>query len=184
MKKFVVQLAFSVFFVTMLVACLVPFPISSSCTNIRASHVQQINDFWESEIKNIHQENATLLGLKWKAISPLLSLEKKLCIYDIKSQTYFFIKRIGGKNHADVVPYSSDDEETISTLYNNEKCCHPVFVKLGETSFLPASFSSLRRGYQNHFCLHFLGSKTDGTSLPSRPHQNAVKQAQKSRLPQ
>ena len=183
MKKNIIIISFVSFFLIMAVSCLLPYPIMSNYANISTFQIEKINDFWENELKNECQNKSTLIKLSWKDLSPLLPVGEKLCIYDIENENYFNVKRIGGRNHADVVPLNDEDEKIITSFGQNKKC-YPVFVKLNSQAFAPASFSSYRHGYQSHFCLHFLGSKTDGTNLPSKMHQSAIKKAQNSPIPQ
>jgi hypothetical protein len=140
--------------------------------------MSQINNYFESEITNNSTEKQTILNLNWfKDIDSLLCCNKKYEVIDLNTKTIFNIVRIGGKNHADVIVYNQNDE-----IYKQEWRCHPVLVKLNENAYLPAAFISYKHGYNSHYCLHFNGSKTDGTNTADEDAQKCVKYAQKHGL--
>ena len=50
----------------------------------------------------------------------------------------------------------------------------PALAKINEQTFLPASIYSYQHGYQNHYCMHFKNSKTDGTKKEDAFHQKNI----------
>lgn len=183
MKRNIITHIFFSILIALLVASLIPYPFLGKQSNVSTKHVEEINSFWESEVSNLSCDETKLLLLKWQDVDNLLDNSQIYTIFDIETKSTFEIKRVGGKNHADVCPATTLDEQTITFLYENTDKCHPVFVKLNEKAYLPASFCSYSHGYNNHFCLHFEESKTDGTCMISRKHQKCVKEAKRSSLP-
>jgi len=175
-------ISISLFVLTMVAICaLFPYPIFSKHTNVNSKQMSAINNYFETEITNEKEESPKLLNLNWQnQIDYLIDFETPYEVIDTKSQDKFFIIRIGGKNHADVVAYTTDDEMTIKKLYKQNWTCHPVLVKLNEKAYLPAAFYAYSHGYESHYCLHFKGSKTSGTRVTDDIAQYCVKKAKKS----
>ncbi len=183
MKRNITTYIFLSVFVALMISAIIPYPLFSGNTNISSKHTESVNSFWESEEQNLSSNSSKIINLSWSNIDSLLDKSQTYTIFDVLTQTSFEIMRIGGKNHADVLPKNEIDKEIVLLLYENKHQCHPVLLKLNDRAFLPASFCSYPHGYQNHYCLHFVGSKTDGTNMTSQPHQKCVKQAQKATLP-
>ena len=184
MKNFKI-LSFYIFALSVLFfSCLMPYPFFSNTSNISQSHISEINSYWESETSNLYKSKNKMLSLKWSDVDPLLELGKAYQIYDVKTKETYFLKRVGGINHADTVPLSQEDLLTIKKLYKSNDLYNPVLLKINDQTYVPASFNAWQHGYQNHFCLHFLASKTDGTKSVDKNHQKAISIAQKSKLPE
>ena len=168
----------------LLFSCVFPFSQISSSSKIAPNHLSEINSYWESERTNLYSQNTKILCLKWNDIDFLLETGKSYQIFDIKTKEYFYLKRVGGKNHADMIASSQEDLLTIKKLYGFNAPYNPVLVKINDQSFLPASFNAWQHGYNSHFCLHFYSSKTDGTKMIDQKHQKAISIAQKAKLPE
>lgn len=178
-------MSFYIFILSVLFfSCLSPYPLFSSRTNIKEMHISEINSYWESETSNLYSNRNKILSLKWNDIDPLLELGKIYHIYDIQTKESFNLTRIGGVNHADMIPVSQEDLLTIKKLYSSHDLYNPVLLKINDQTYVPASFNARQHGYQNHFCLHFKNSKTDGTKMIDKKHQKAIFVAQKAKLPE
>ena len=165
----VVMILIFIFFCT-----LMPYPILSNTTNLNKSQNFQINTINETELKNISETKFNVLDESWnKCIDFVLSYYTPYEIIDLNSEQSFFLTRIGGKNHADMIATTKEDEFFISNHYNGKQYA-PVAVKLNEQTYIPACFCPYAHGYQNHYCLHFKNSKTDGTQKKDNIYQNVV----------
>lgn len=154
---------------------LMPYPVMSDTTNLNKSQLFQINTTNETELKNISDSKFNVLNESWnKSIDYILSYYTPYEIFDLDSEQSFFLTRIGGENHADMIATTKEDEFFISNHYK-EKHYVPVAVKLNEQTYIPACFCPYAHGYQNHYCLHFKNSKTDGTQKKDNIYQNVVK---------
>lgn len=185
MKKVFVILAF--FLTASIFAALFPYPIFSKYTNISKNEAFLINNFHETEIKRTGSGSLQILNLKFEEISALLPINSIFEVFDIKTGQSFFAERIGGNSHFDIEPIDDANFKIviqIATQNNSEKnfwtwTRQPVLVKLNDASFLPASIAYYPHGYvsrstNGHFCLHFLGSKTDGANKVDDFHQKCV----------
>ena len=182
MKKKIVFNSLIMLFVFIISGCLFPTPIFSKYANITSSHIMQVNDYNETEMKNNHTEHAVILKLKWNIIDNLICNNTPYEVCDATTKNTFSIKRVGGTNHADVVHATEYDLEIINELFS-QSSYNPVLIKINEKSFVPASLNTYRHGYDNHMCLHFEGSTTDGTKLSDIRHQKAISIAKRATLP-
>lgn len=172
MKKLLLVVVFIL--ATMIVTALVPYPFLSQTVGMTNTQATKINDFHESEVKAVILSQPKLLDLSFNDINSLLSSgsdEKYELINLENNQTYSF-ERIGGTGHCDIV-FENAYPETLDW----SKVA--VLVKLSDNAYVPASLCEYKHGYENHFCLHFLGSKTHGTNKIDPTHQKIVKKAAK-----
>ena len=169
-------------FMTLFVAVILPYPIFSKYTNLSATQMSQIQDYFETEITNDKEEKITMLALPWKIIDSLLASDYPYEIVDLNSGQTFNIVRIGGKNHADILPLNKTDQEVISSVQTENKKFIPALVRITPNTYLPAAFCPYAHGYKNHYCLHFIGSKTTGTNMENQNAQSCVNYARKHGL--
>ncbi|MGN1201356.1 MAG: hypothetical protein ACI4R8_03780 [Candidatus Caccovivens sp.] len=146
-----------------------PYPIFSNHTNISAKEATEINNYHEIEIQSETDSSIKILSLTWEDI--LHILPQTFEIVDLESEEILQATTLGGRNHADI--------KLNQSIYKPSWERHPVLVKLTESAYLPASLSAYPHGYDSHFCLHFIGSKTHGTQKVDSTHQNCIKKAQK-----
>ncbi len=165
-------------------AMIFPYPVLSRYTNSTENQISKANRFHETEFHQSKDKNNSLLSISWdEGIDILLETNHTYEVYDFGTKQYFFIKRIGGKNHADIIPSSETDFKFICENLNN-KTSVPVVLIYNSNTLIPASFSGYMHGfsapdsdYFGHYCLHFKGSKTDETNNVDLLHQKAIKNA-------
>lgn len=97
------------------------------------------------------------------------------------------IAQISSSNTTDtpnIAQFSKDAKETPKQIWSWKKI--PVLLKLNDFSFIPASlalyphgFSTNSTSFNGHLCLHFFGSRTDGTNRVDDTHQKNIKIARK-----
>ena len=173
-KQFVLYI-FIFFISACILSAIFPYPIFSKYTNITENEAIKISNFKETELENIFSIKPKILEIEFCEINYILP--EKFELIDISTEEILITTRIGGKNHADI----SFDKRNLETLHNI--CVNwswetrPVLIKLNETAYLPASITCYPHGYNNHFCLHFKDSKTDGTQKISEKHQQTIAEA-------
>lgn len=164
-------------------SAILPYPILSNHTNITESDAYQINNLRESEISRETAESAKVLTLDFSDIDALLPIGTEFELCDLESEQIFTFVRTGGKNHADIEPATTVEYENLRQTFDFSWERRPAIVKLNENAFLPCSLAAYPHGYNKtdtclgHFCLHFFGSKTDGTNEEDFYHQKCVKKA-------
>jgi hypothetical protein len=184
MKKSICLYLFSFLIAFCLVSTLLPYPILSRYTNSTNSQMSISNQFHETEISQIEESETEILDISWdKGICSLIEEDVALQLYDFSSEQTFSLTRIGGKNHADVVPTTQDDYVFITTLLPQDECV-PVAVLYNSSTIIPASLSTYMHGYPDkenaylgHYCLHFKASKTHAGADVDFFNQKAVKSA-------
>lgn len=156
-------------------SAILPYPIFSSYTNITTQDAYHINNYRETELVNDFTITPQILDLKFDDTNQIL--DTNLEIIDIFSHQILLAYRIGGNNHIDII-FEKESLEAFQDL------CHqwswsrrPVLVKLSENAYLPASIICYPHGYNNHFCLHFKGSKTHGTNKVDEQSQKIIDKA-------
>lgn len=167
-------------------AAILPYPIFSRYTNSTEKQIRQASRIKETEISSKQTQSNRILDITWEnGLSSLLEIGQKYEIYDFKTKQTFFIERIGGKSHADIIPASKTDFEFI-TENLPQNACYPVAVLYNSSSLIPASLATYMHGYSDenneyygHYCLHFKSSKMDETQKADYYHQKAVKLAKK-----
>lgn len=197
-------MAFLIF--ALVFSVLLPYPVLSNHTNITERNAYHINNAAETEIlPTAAPSEPRVLPLRFDVVNHLILQEDEFEILDISTNETFFAVRVGGKNHVDFQPATAQDMQSILSLCsgNFSWSRRPALIKLNENTYVPASFAAMPHGYtgfvpeinsiavpksyQNeqkssqihngHFCLHFFGSKTDGTQEEDFYHQKAIKKA-------
>ena len=164
-------------------ACVLPYPIFSSHTNITEKVAYNINNHSESEFQNTYLHAAQVLHLTFPQVNALVMVNSTFEIFDLQTKKVIKVLRVGGQNHMDVQPIDKQNAENLFSLNGWTWQRRPVIVKLTENAYVPASLATYPHGYNKlntttgHFCLHFLGSKTDGTCKEDFYHQKSVKKA-------
>ena len=174
MKRFYSMFSFIFVLVFFIFCTILPYPIFASTTNLNKNQAYQINAVNEIEISNISNAYFNILDKSWDGcIDYVLSYYTPYEVIDLEKEKSFFLSRIGGKNHADMIYVSKEDEDFINENYQ-QKNYVPVAIKLNDQTYIPACFCPYAHGYQNHYCLHFKNSKTDGTQKKDNIYQNVV----------
>ncbi len=189
MKK-IVAFCLLFFIISSVFSALLPYPIFCSHTNITEKDALKINNLSEIELSPQPKSEPAMLKLTFKDIDKILPIGSLVEIYDIETKTTFQTVRTGGKNHADVEPIDKMNAQIISDCAQNWSMQRrSVLVILTDTAYLPASLVYYPHGYSStnnmsgHLCLHFKGSKTDGTNEKDYHHQKAISKASKTPLP-
>lgn len=179
MKKTKFSIPIILFLSVALFTALFPFPIFSHYTNLNNSQMFQVNNYYETELKNNYTNKNRLLDISWsEGIDTLFDTHNIFEAINLLDGNSLYVKRIGGKNHADIIFTSQNDFQYIQELSNNDAYI-PILLKINENTFVPASFSHFPHGYQSHYCVHFKGTKTDGTQKYDSTIQNSVRKAKR-----
>ena len=168
------------------ISCVVPYPTLNSGL-LTTSQQKAINDFNESE-KTVTFNNAgvNLLNLDWfENMDATFTKYVTVRVIDIYSETEYYVKRMGGYNHADVQAIDATNTAIFKKIYGGEWSWvrRPVWVEIdgkfyaGSTNGMPHGFDILQTGEGGHTRIHFLNSKTHGTKKVDPDHQNCVKYA-------
>lgn len=174
-----------------LFSMLMPYPIFSASTNLTENSISKINDYVEIESSNHDTNTISILKIKWKnGTNNIFEKESEYEIFDLTTAQSFNIKRVGGKNHADIVPATDTDYEIMKEIYSPWNFSRkPMLLRINSHTFIPASLCTYPHGYTTdetsvlgHFCLYFYGSTTDKTNSHDSKHDKTVKIAyQKSK---
>jgi len=96
----------------------------------------------------------------------------------------FYVKRRGGTNHADSEPLTAADTAVIKRIYGGKFRWNrePIIVEVNGKKMaasmngMPHGGSTISdNGFPGHFCIHFYGSRTHGTSRVDPDHQAAIR---------
>ncbi len=176
-----------IFFLTFgLCSCLTPYPFFAQQTNLSSSNSVKINDYKELELeKSSPAKAAAILPLKFDQINYLLPVDCEFEIVEPTTGKSFFAIRVGGKNHLDIQPKNEEESQKFLQIFSQLSTQRKsVLVKLSKTAFVSASLTPYPHGYHvkpcqlsGHMCLHFEGSKTDGTNVEDFAHQQCIKKS-------
>jgi hypothetical protein len=131
--------------------------------------------------------------LTWPEANKLFEQGMIVKVFDVASGQTIKVKRNYGHNHADVDPLTKDDTDIIRGLYGGSWSWDRRAVILEiDGKLVAASMNGMphgnkivnNNGFPGHFCIHFLGSKTHGSSYTRRgvpivdeQHQAMVRKA-------
>jgi peptidoglycan hydrolase-like protein with peptidoglycan-binding domain len=148
-----------------------------------------------SKLYNIPLENlkqggehaVTIINSSWNMAKYSFELYKEALITDVKTGKTFKVKRTGGVLHADVEPISKKDTDVFRSCLKNLSWTwerRPILIDWGfgnraaSCNANPHGYDSLAtNGFNGHFCVHFINSKTHGGNTVDPAHQNAVEEA-------
>jgi len=110
----------------------------------------------------------------------------KVQVMDLRTGATFYVIRIGGTNHADVIPATKADTAKFKKTFGGQWSWarRAVLVRLGKT-WVAASINGYPHGntptrsndMNGHVCVHFLNSKTHIRNAKDRDHQAMVMRA-------
>lgn len=137
---------------------------------------------------NISTENVQLKGelLGWyDKVQYLFEKNDVAVVTDVKTGKVFKIKRLYGRNHADVEPLTKEDTAVIKSLYGSWSWDRRAIIVNIDGHNIAASMNGMPHGgqqindndFQGHFCVHFKNSKTHKGNRMDATHQAAVKLA-------
>lgn len=131
--------------------------------------------------------------LDWfKEVQYIFDKEDKAVVTDLDTGKSFNIKRLYGRNHADVEPLTTEDTKIMKSIYGGEWSWdrRAVIVTLydkdkkverkiaGSMNGMPHGGQSIKtNGFKGQFCIHFKNSRTHSGNRWDTRHQNAVKKA-------
>ena len=181
---------FAIFFTCLLCSLVlslaIPFPTSNS-NFLTSGEERVINDINEKEnTVSLSKSNTTVLNLNWfDYMDSCFTKYVKIRVIDIYSKREYFVKRMGGYNHADVQAIDAKNTKIFQEIYGGtwSWARRPVWVEIdgkffaGSKNGMPHGFDILKTGEGGHTCIHFLQSKTHGTKRVDPDHQACVKYA-------
>lgn len=125
--------------------------------------------------------------VEWSDMKTILPTGVTLNIFDVRTGITYNVASFSNGVHADVEPITPVDTATLLYTYNGiwDWDTRPVLVTFNGKTYaasingMPhAGSSTFDNGVEGHFCLHFLGSKTNnGNKRHENDHQNCVKEA-------
>lgn len=169
-------------------ACLFPYPIFSSYTNVTDKNMVEIANLKESEISVEYDDELKVLAIDWDIANAVLECYTPYRLIDIKSGISIMIERIGGKNHADIETIDNNNTMLLYEIYDNNLSWdrRPAYLEYSDNIYLCCSLSGFPHGeskgensLNGHLCLHFKNSKTHGSNQIDKTHQNNIKYAYK-----
>lgn len=189
MKINLLAMSFAVIFCSTVLASVVPLP-SKSPLLLGEKEQQIVNDLNEQEETVVlNNEAVKVLNLNWfDSMDAIFTKYQKVRVIDIKSKTEYYVKRMGGYNHADVQTVDAKNTAIFKKIYGGTWSWtrRPVWVEIngqfyaGSTNGMPHGFDILQTGEGGHTCIHFLNSKTHGTKRVDEQHQACVEYASKN----
>ena len=200
-SKFVIYFVLSLLFAGIAV-CLIPIPNHKIGYDALSSQEKELyNDAYETENSPFQDANSNsevvseignVVNLNWFDVVDNFFTKYTLVarVIDVETKKFYYVKRVGGYNHADVQPIDAENTAVMKSLYNGEWSWtrRPVWVEINGT-YVAASINGMPHGYSliegndmdGHTCIHFLLSKTHGTKRVDEAHQNAVATAYERR---
>lgn len=182
-----------VLFLTSFFACVFPYPFFSNSVLVGNKIQTQINDFFESEKQIKNNGKVEVMNLDWfDAMNQIFVKYTPVRVIDVETKKSYVVQRGGGYNHADVEPVDAENTAIFKSLYGEWSWTRrAVWVQIG-SNFYAASINGMPHGFdlisQNnmdgHSCIHFLNSKTHGSKKVDPAHQECVKKAAQTPLPQ
>ncbi len=122
----------------------------------------------------------------WKYVSKRFSKGEVAKVYDVDTGITFYVKRYGGTNHADCEPLTKKDMEAMKKARGGEWSWErrAIVVRI-DGEYIAAScngqphggYRIKDNGFNGHFCIHFLNSKTHIHDAMCPQHQAMVKKA-------
>lgn len=134
----------------------------------------------------------TAVAIPWSEVNGMWAVGTVAQVTDVWTGRMFYVMRRGGWAHADVEPASRADTAILRDNYGGEWSWsrRPVVVVINGRRIaasqhgMPHGDSTLDNGFPGHFCIHFLGSTTHGSSYTSNgvptldpAHQRCVQEA-------
>ena len=180
------SMIFSIIICCVFISCVIPYP-SSRFLLLTNAEQKIINDNNEKEQNVIFSKtNTPVLNLDWfEYMDNYFTKYVTVRVIDIYSMSEYYVKRMGGYNHADVQAIDSENMTKFKKVYGGEWSWtrRPVWVEIdgkfyaGSTNGMPHGFDILQTGEGGHTCIHFLNSKTHGTKRVDPDHQACIKYA-------
>lgn len=121
----------------------------------------------------------------WTQADEMLPRDTQAEVIDVETGQRFSIRRIYGTLHADSVPLTQADTDTLHALYGGTYSWdrRAILVKIGDRYYaasmngMPHGNGIEGNGYPGHFCIHFTGSLTHGGRRVCPLHQQKIQDA-------
>ena len=191
-----------VFIFAGLFVCIIPVPFYNvGYDSLSEEEKKLYNDAYEIEnnpYKDVQDYNEVInsignvVNLDWFDVVNNFFTKYTLTakVIDVNTKKSYYVKRVGGYNHADVQPIDAENTAIMKSLYNGEWSWtrRPVWVEINGT-YIAGSINGMPHGYtliegnnmDGHTCIHFLNSMTHGTKRVDEAHQNAIATAYQRR---
>jgi LysM repeat protein len=132
------------------------------------------------------------VAVPWSEVNDMWAVGAVAQVTDVGTGRMFYVMRGGGWAHADVEPVSSEDTAIMSDNYGGEWSWsrRSIVVVINgrriaaSQNGMPHAGSTLDNNFPGHFCIHFLGSTTHGSSYTASgvptldpAHQRCVQEA-------
>lgn len=186
MKINSIAIVLSVFICSIMFSFVVPYPTTSK-TLLSAAEQQIVNDKNEEEEKvTLSKSPEPVLNLDWfEFMDTYFTKYVTVRVIDVYSLKEYYVKRMGGYNHADVQAIDANNTAIFKEIYGGTWSWtrRPVWVEIdgkfyaGSSNGMPHGFDLLKTGEGGHTCIHFLNSKTHGTKRVDEAHQSCVEYA-------
>lgn len=160
---------------------------ANSLVNPNVLHVGQVLNLPKNSSQSAPASSpAGAIARPWPEVHNAFARHSTATVIDVETGLSFTVRRYGGFNHADVEPLTLADRNTMFRIYGNQWSWNrrPVVVIIngeriaGSMNGMPhAGQSILNNNFNGHFCIHFLDSRTHGSNIVDRNHQNAVQRA-------
>lgn len=186
MKINLLSVTFSIFFTAIGFSFVVPFPFTNA--NLLSSAQQQIINDASEEEENVTTSlsQVPVLNLDWfDYMDSYFTKYVAIRVIDVYTLKEYYVKRMGGYNHADVQTIDAKNTAIFKEVYGGSWSWtrRPVWVEIGgkfyagSSNGMPHGFDILETGEGGHTCIHFLNSKTHGTKRVDEAHQSCVEYA-------
>jgi len=123
--------------------------------------------------------------LHWRYMRPLVPTRTPFRITDVGTGIYYYVIAMSNGNHSDVETATAADTALLNETFGGFQTWsgRPVWVTIGNRTF-SASIHNMHHAQQTiadnnmdgHVCLHFYGSTTHNTNLPT--YHNVILEAQ------
>ena len=192
---FTITLLFMGFFV-----CAFPMPTKRVGYDALSKHEKALyndayeieNDFYAQEYNQLLTKTSNVSNLDWFDVVNNFFTKYTLVarVIDVNTKKSYYVKRVGGYNHADVQPIDATNTAIMKSIYNGQWSWarRPVWVEIngsyvaGSINGMPHSYTLIEgNNMDGHTCIHFLNSKTHGTKRVDEAHQEAVATAYRRR---
>ncbi|MDD3571780.1 MAG: peptidoglycan-binding domain-containing protein [Eubacteriales bacterium] len=139
--------------------------------------------------KALDREGATEMPGWYGGGSELVPWGAVFRAQDVRTGITFNARRMGGYSHLDAEPLTPFDTDAMHTAYGGEWSWdrRPLLIRYqgrvlaASMNGMPHGFSTIKdNGMPGHFCIHFLGSRGDGSQRVSDTHQACVAEASRA----
>jgi len=141
-----------------------------------SSELRQIRGFMNMPSRVIP---SNVEQLHWRYMRPLVPTRTPFRITDVGTGIYYYVIAMSNGNHSDVETATAADTALLNETFGGWQTWsgRPVWVTIGNRTF-SASIHNMPHAQQTiadnnmdgHICLHFYGSTTHNTNLPTYHH--------------